>query len=95
MTGKETLPAVTVPRYRGESDNKWFRLYTGACYFMNNDEEPLYFAFGDTEPTHLKKEDGHRMYPNEQYVNDAFDTIWIHRSPTKDHRVSLTKFGDQ
>lgn len=86
--GKYTLPKVIIPKGIG-----WHFLCTGARYVQNIDEETVPFAFGDTEPT-IGEDSAHRMSPNVQYVNDAFDSMWIYKNPHKEFRITITHFGE-
>ena len=86
-TGKQTLKALTVPK-----GDDWVLIFSGAAYIQNTDDEPLRIAFGDAKPT-IQKEDGHVMRVHDDYVNDAFDNLWVHQSPTKEHRLTITKYG--
>ena len=38
-------------------------------------------------------EEGTFTILHDDYVNDAFDNLWVHQSPTKEHRLTITKYG--
>ena len=86
---KTTLGLFVVPQ-----GNSWTKLCTGAHYIQNVDNEPVYFVFGDNAPADsvgTKECHVFKQELDDNYVNDAGDTIWVKQQPHKASKLILTQ----